>query len=229
MGCRIADGEVMGNKKITEIICKNCGGHDLKRKGSYFVCQNCHSLHQKKEYAKLEYRKCKLFWVSFIIIFLVTLLTIGFVVTPRMTKTESKIEHPKSWYNDVGPGSAYKNEKEKEKSDRIFAEIDKKAKWGLEHLYLTKIWTTEYFNSIKVAKMIFKDGDNQSTYSDGNLFSDLEKEIGKPDEIKKRSTGINTAIFRYHEDSTAIDRWGISIYISYDAKSGMITDKSVMS
>lgn len=229
MGFIIDDGEIMGNKKITEITCKNCGGHNLKRKGLYFICQNCHSLYQKKNYTKQEYSQSKLLWISSIILILVTLLTIGFVVIPRTITTESKIEHPESWYDDVGPGSAYKNEKEKEKSDRMFAEIDKKAKWGLEHLHLTKIWTTEYFYSIKVAKMIFKDVGNQPTYSDGTLFSDLEKSIGKPDEIEKGNNGIRTAIFHYHENSTAINRWGISIYISYDIKSGMITDKSVMS
>lgn len=221
--------ENMENRKYIEIICKNCGGHDLTGTGDYFICQNCHSMYKKTVFKKrLIYRQSKLFWISVTVIILIILLVISFVIAPRSTITKKKIEHPESWYNDVGSGKAYKNEKEKEKSDRMFSEIKDQAKWGLEHLDLTESWTTEYFNSIRVAQTHFKDGSTTPTYSDGMLYSDLIKKVGMPDEIEAYGQGRKEAIFHYHGESNSINNWSISVFITYDTKTGMITDKSVI-
>ncbi|MBV7392489.1 hypothetical protein KUA55_17705 [Enterococcus sp. ALS3] len=220
----------MEKKKYIEIICKNCGGHNLKEMGEYFKCQNCHSIYKKTDFKKkLIYRHSKLFWIYTSVIILITLLVVAFVIAPRTTTMEKKIEHPKSWYNDVGLGKAYKNQKEKEKSDRMFAEIKDNARWGLEHLDLTKSWTTEYFNSIKVAQMNFEVGSTNPTYSDGMLYSDLIKKIGAPDELENYGQGRKEAIFHYHGKHNSMKNWSISVFITYDTKTGMITDKRVMS
>lgn len=219
----------METKKYIELICKNCGGHELKVTGNYFTCQNCRSLYTKKDFKKrLIYRQSKLFWVSIVTTVIVIGLVISFSIAPQSTIKEKRIEHPKSWYDDIGPGNAYKNVKEKEKSDRLSAEIDANAKWGLEHLDLTKAWTTEYFNSIQVAQMNFKDGALKPTYSKGMLFSDLVKKVGAPDELEDYGNNTKQALFHYHEENQRINRWAISIFIVYDTRTGMITSKSVM-
>lgn len=219
----------METKKYIELICKNCGGHELKASGNYFTCQNCHSLYTKKDFKKrLIYRQSKLLWISIVTIVTAIGLVISFGIAPQFTITEKKIEHPKSWYDDIGPGNAYKNIKEKEKSDRLSAKIDANAKWGLEHLYLTKTWTTEYFNSIQVAQTNFKNGALKPTYSNGMLFSDLVKKVGAPDELEDYGDNTKQAIFHYHEENQNISRWSISIFIVYDTRTGMIASKSVM-
>lgn len=220
----------METKKFIELICKNCGGHELKEAGNYFTCQNCHSLYTKKDLKKrLIYRQSKLFWIFIVTVVTVSGLIISFVIAPQFTTTEKKIEHPKSWYGDIGPGKAYKNVNEKEESDRHSDEINANAKWGLEHLDLTKSWTTEYFNSIQVAQMNFKDGDLKPTYSNGMLFSDLVKKVGAPDELEDYGSNTKQAIFHYHEENKPINRWSISVFIVFDTRTGMIASKSVMS
>lgn len=215
----------MENKKYIEIVCKNCGSHDLKGTGDYFTCQNCHSLYKKSGFKKrLIYRQSKLFWISAVVGMLAITLVISFFISPQNTIIETKIEHPESWYDNVGPGEAYKSVKEKEESDRRFAEIDAQAKWGLEHLDLTESWTTEYFNSIQVAQMNFKNGEINPTYSNGTLFSDLMKKVGEPDKLEDYGDNSKEAIFHYHGEN-----WSISVFIVYDTKTGMIINKSVMS
>jgi hypothetical protein len=214
------------NKKYTELICESCGGHDFWDKGNYLECENCHSIYKKEiPQKRVIYRQSIMKWISLSgLILLVILVGTLFIFHSAM---KSQSTNPS--YSDVGPGKPYKTVKEKEASKKLFAETEADAKWGLEHLDLTGVWTTYYFNSIQVATAQFDDKSGAPVaYTNGMLFSELVKKVGKPKSEEDYGNGRNEADFFYHGSDKKRGEWTIAVFIVYDVKSGMITGKDVM-
>lgn len=214
------------NKKYSELVCESCGGHDFREQEDYLECENCHSIYKKNSLQKRTiYRQSVIRWSGLVGVFLLMSL-LGFFFIFHSTKgtQASKVS-----YSDVGPGKPYKTVKEKEASDRLSAEIEADAKWGLEHLDLTGVWTTYYFNFIQVTTAQFSDKANSpTTYTNGMLFSELVKKVGKPKSEEDYGNGRNQADFFYHGTDKKGGKWTIAVFIVYDVKSGMITGKDVM-
>ena len=96
------------------------------------------------------------------------------------------------------------------------------AALGLRHIDEVPGWSEDIFQSIEVATRHWGDFSGDMTFTDGGDFEELEARVGRAPEIFTNTDGTSTASWWSNSDQMSV-----SISITFEQRTGMITDKSI--
>ncbi|URZ86719.1 TFIIB-type zinc finger domain-containing protein [Floricoccus penangensis] len=190
--------------------CRNCGSTQFHEKDGIWYCDYCKTPYpipiiEESKSVEFSPIKNKVFIPKSIAIFLLTTISVSFFILEKKynLKDTETIDTAPSTHINLGIG---------ESSERKFP----------------RKWTQEIYDDIRIARQKYDSKTGKYIFDGGDNYKDLKKIVGAPSnkEVQRADYGYPERIYatwNKSEDNTLSK----AIYITYDAKTFMILDKSI--
>ncbi|QDK70696.1 hypothetical protein [Lactococcus protaetiae] len=189
--------------------CKNCGASSFNHEKGKMICTYCGT--EYKEDVKPRSRKN--IWLSILALTFVAILILSYLIArPNFAKvTKQTISSSMRTKINYGVVNGSVNS----------------PQFAHEHINSLKGWTLVKYQNIHLAEQHINQASAYPTYTNGDLYTNVEKIIGsKPTKLEEsRTQGTDIQVTATWDSGATLKDGTVSIMLIYDKATGQITTK----